>query len=975
MNSRLSILFISNLTLVAIVAAMVFGLRVPVLRRVERQEQQIMIADMRQVLQAIEQRLNDLDEIAANEAHWDDLYQFIENRNIPFYQDHLTPESLLQMDPFVDLYGLLSQENDPLLVARLDIEAQQAVPLAEEPIADLLQYSTLLQFPPDDDPSLRLSSQIGLIATAQGSLLIAARPILPESLQGPRRGTVLVGSLLNQAALQALIQPPTQVVANSRSLQVEIIDPSDPQVPAAAPLPPFDPTGRAHADPVENPLGLPEPESVSPDLDPGLISSQALEPLSSIGSIMAPPRIVSNPDPGQVQGFIRLNDLNGTPLHVLKISRDRQINSQVLLLNRSTQMLVGSGILASIVMSLLIEKSMRNRQQQQKAEETLRSLLAAMTDIVLVVDRQGFCLEVVKTQSKLTHHLNVNPEGLSLLDILPPDQADICLNQIRHVLNIGEALPCELQFWVRGQQRWFVVMLSPLSDSTVLWVGQDMTERAQIMASLQQSKTDLQRAQAEAQAAHSTKSLFLAHMSHELRTPLNAILGFSQLIQRDHDLSPDLRRSIERIHRSGDYLQQLIDNVLDMSSIEIGRLVLENHDFDLLAMLARLKDMLDLEAKPKQLELQFTLDPQLPRWIYADEKRLRQVLINLLATSIKLTPTGKVELEAHYESDPSAKLQIWIRDTGSGIDPTELEHLFQPSVQSDPRIQADQGVGLALSRQLVHLMGGTLQASRTPGDQGAIFSMAIPIQIKTDSHQIPPPQPRQVIGLAPGQPRYRILVVDDQSDNREILTQLLESVGLEVQTATTGMEAIDHWRHWRPDLIWMDLQMPEMDGIEATQQIRADPEGQSVVIVVLTASATEGARHQIKTIGCDDFLAKPFKHTEIWAKLAKHLGLEFTYVTDTDAESDHASLPAQLQALKLADLANQSPVWLEQLHAAALALDSDRIGQLIHPLQQDNPELMQQIQTLVDTYNLEQLSSLTGQLLKQPRQNQDEPDR
>ncbi|MBW4448223.1 MAG: PAS domain S-box protein [Spirirestis rafaelensis WJT71-NPBG6] len=316
-----------------------------------------------------------------------------------------------------------------------------------------------------------------------------------------------------------------------------------------------------------------------------------------------------------------------------------------------------------------------------------------------------------------------------------------------------------------------------------------------------QTEEALRIAKEAAETANRSKSAFLANMSHELRTPLNAILGFAQLMERDTTLSDRQRDWLSTINRSGEHLLNLINDVLEMSKIEAGRIVLNPVSFDLHQLLQTIQEMFQVRAEAKKLSLQMELAPNLPQYILADEGKLRQVLINLLGNAIKFTDTGRIMLRVQLSNGeiggekvkgemPNA-LVFEIEDTGKGIAPDELDKLFQPFVQtaSAAKIREGTGLGLTISRQFVQLMGGDIHLESAVG-RGSTFFFDVKIELAQSSEVAPAASQEKAIALVPGQPVYRILVVDDRKENCDLLTQLFNTVGFETRAAENGSEAI-----------------------------------------------------------------------------------------------------------------------------------------------------------------------------------------
>lgn len=484
---------------------------------------------------------------------------------------------------------------------------------------------------------------------------------------------------------------------------------------------------------------------------------------------------------------------------------------------------------------------------------------------------------------------------------------------------------------------------------------------------LAQAKEAAERNARAAESANRAKSIFLANMSHELRTPLNAILGFTQLMRQGQMLARDQLENLDIIHRSGEYLLTLIDNVLDFSKIEAGRETFHTVEFDLHNLLHDLEDMFRLRAEEKHLSLILECAPEVPRYISTDQMKLRQILINLLGNALKFTQEGGVILRvscAAVASPPCAVasvLHFEVEDTGPGIAPEELKDLFVAFVQTQTgqQSQAGTGLGLALSRQFVQLMKGDIIVRSEVG-HGTIFEFditvdVIPVENVLSKQFSPRPIPeRRVIGLAAGQPQYRILVVDDSTVNRLLLVKLLVPVGFDVCEARNGEEALITWEYWRPHFIWMDMRMPILDGYEVTRRIRATPLGEKTVIVALTASALDGERASVLAAGCDDFLRKPFRNTDVFTILQQHLGIRYLYDEKVVVE-----VPATMKLTLTADMLRILPdEILQRLRVAADTLDTMVMQDIIAQITLDHPALADQLTHLVQSYRFDMIQVL-----------------
>ncbi|HAJ63013.1 MAG TPA: hypothetical protein DCP31_30420 [Cyanobacteria bacterium UBA8543] len=499
----------------------------------------------------------------------------------------------------------------------------------------------------------------------------------------------------------------------------------------------------------------------------------------------------------------------------------------------------------------------------------------------------------------------------------------------------------------------------------------------------------LQQAKLEAEAANRAKSQFLSKMSHELRTPLNAILGFTQVMARGTFLTTEQLDHLSIINRSGEHLLNLINDILSMSKIEAGQITLNESCFDLYHLLDSLEEMLQLKATSNGLELIFKRPPNLPQYVQTDEGKLRQILINLLGNAIKFTPTGSVTLRVRGESRESGQrrqedfhdhhscvlsspslssphsllptpysLFFEIEDTGLGIAAEELDTIFNPFVQTQTGRQSMEGTGLGLpiSQQFVRLLGGEIAVTSTLG-QGSIFTFDIQVTLVTAADEKPLSSQRQVISLEPNQPSYRILVVEDIAENRQLLVEMLTLVGFEVREATNGQEGVAIWESWSPHLICMDILMPVMDGYDATDQIKQTPKGKDTVIIALTASAFEEQREGILRAGCDDFLPKPFQHEVLLEKIAHHLGVRYVYEESRSPLLDQPPTPENY--LTVESLAVMPASWVTQLHQAALWADDELINQLAEQIPLEYDSLRLALKDMLNNFRLEELIDLT----------------
>ncbi|GAB4581457.1 MAG: hypothetical protein Fur0022_42040 [Anaerolineales bacterium] len=599
------------------------------------------------------------------------------------------------------------------------------------------------------------------------------------------------------------------------------------------------------------------------------------------------------------------------------------------------------------------------RKETQLELGNLAAIVKNSEDAILSADLQGI---VISWNPGAEHMFGYKAEeavGKFLPDLIVTEEHHAKAAEIFMALACGTPVkPTEILSFTKSGTRIDVsATFSPIMDAegnltAISAILRDITE-------LKKVERDLQNAKEAAEAANRAKSAFLANMSHELRTPLNAILGFSQLMARDQSLAADQQENLQIIVRSGEHLLALINDILELSKIEAGRTTLRETTFDLHNLLGDLEDMFHLRAANKGLHLILDQEEHLPRYIRADEGKLRQVMINLLGNAVKFTAEGGVSIRARTtETHAEHRLWIEVEDTGSGIAPEEQAHLFKAFVQTQAGIEVKEGTGLGLSisQQFVQLMGGNIRVESEPG-KGSIFSFDVPIQLAQASDLIVEKPMRKVIGMEPGQPTYRILVVEDREENRRLLVRLLRPFGFEIREAVNGQEGVEVWEQWDPHFIWMDMRMPVMGGYEATQRIKGTLKGQGTVIVALTASAFEEDRALILSAGCDDFISKPFREAEIFEMLSKYLGIRFLY-QDTQAEplSISSKGAEQFQAGGLEGIPLNL---LTDLHNATVQADMDRVVNLIEQMEAYNAQAARGFSELAQNFEYNQIILLT----------------
>jgi PAS domain S-box-containing protein len=592
------------------------------------------------------------------------------------------------------------------------------------------------------------------------------------------------------------------------------------------------------------------------------------------------------------------------------------------------------------------------------SESRARLLIDTAPDAFVGVDSRGEIITWNSQAERTFGWTRAEAIGRSLVDtIIPPAFRDAHLKGMERFHQTGEApvvnQRLELVALHRSGHEFPVeiTITSPMRVEGGYFFGaflRNISDRRERDAQLRQAKDS-------AEAATRAKSEFLANMSHELRTPLNGVLGYAQLLQRDRSLNPSQRESLEAIAKGGAHLLELINDVLDLSRIEAGRLDIEASTTDLAQMAIDLKYLVAEAARRKGLLLGMAIAPDTPRRVVLDGRHLRQVLLNLLNNAIKFTPNGEVHLSIAKAGDD--RLLFEVSDTGVGIEPEELAAIFEAFTQTKAGAAAGgSGLGLAISQHLIGKMGGVLRVQSQLG-LGSRFFFDLPLVAadasahgESDADLAAPPLDAR---LADGED-VLALVADDSTVNRRILAALLESAGVRVISAAGGVEAVALAQQNRPNVVFMDLRMADLDGFEATRRLQADPATADIPVIAVTASAFGDTRTAALASGCVDYLPKPVRAAALFGAMQKHLGVRFVSGSRAEAPSE---APAGTRVSRR-DLAARLAGAIE----LGAVTDLETIAQELMGGEGGDAALGRRIGALVQSFDFEALRSLAATL-------------
>ncbi|HSI13183.1 MAG TPA: PAS domain S-box protein [Chthoniobacter sp.] len=612
-----------------------------------------------------------------------------------------------------------------------------------------------------------------------------------------------------------------------------------------------------------------------------------------------------------------------------------------------------------------LEETVRRRTAElEQAERRIRDMTDRIPGAVYQFARYldgtfafEFCSEGMETMVGVPAAeavRNVN----SVWAVIHPDDLAGLVNRAGESAKTMTRYEQDLRIQQPDGRRWWIRAESEPQrrpDGTTLWNGSimDITERKSLEEQLAVAKT-------AAEAASQAKSTFLANMSHEIRTPMNAILGFSQLMLRDAALNPQQRQNLDTINHSGEHLLALINDILEMSKIESGRVTLHASDFDLFALLDDLERMFRLRTDARRLHFSIERTAALPQYVKADEGKLRQIFINLLGNAVKFTENGgiTVRVDATQAAGQALRLRAEVEDTGPGIAEAEMPRLFREFEQTESGLRAGggTGLGLAISRKFARLMDGDITVESTKGS-GTTFRFEVQAEVAEATAIRARAEPRRVLHLDEAHEGMRVLIADDTPENCRYLEQLLQPLGFKTRAVADGAQAVEAFTLWRPRLVLIDLRMPVLDGRAAIRQIRALPRGRDVAIIAITASAFEENRREVIEAGSDDFLGKPFREEDLFEKIAQHTGANFRYAED--AEKTDMSTGTGSLLLSQKDVEDGLPADLRsRLRAAAIQADFDQMLALLGEASPEAAHITAELRSRVERFDYQSLLSL-----------------
>ncbi len=564
-----------------------------------------------------------------------------------------------------------------------------------------------------------------------------------------------------------------------------------------------------------------------------------------------------------------------------------------------------------------------------------------------ILSTEGYTVRALPNGALAIRSAVNNPPSLILLDIKMPsmDGYEVCAQLKSHVktreipvifISALQEMDDKVRAFAAGGVDY---ICKPFQSEEVL-------ARVHTHLRLHALQQHLQAAKEQAEAANRAKSAFLANMSHELRTPLNAVLGFAQLLQRDNGLSTQQRSNVDSINRGGEFLLELINDVLDLAKIEAGRFECFPETWQPHSFFTELSTLFRLRAEQKSLQFFYKATTPLPRAVHSDPKRLRQIVMNLLSNAVKFTAQGSVTLQVSFTEK---HLQLAVIDTGLGIETDMQETIFEPFQQAGDSAQKIQGtgLGLAITRKLVDMMEGSLSVNSTLGE-GSEFHVQVPVErVSTLNEAYADVEHQPQVIAYQGETALQVLVCDDVADNRQVLRALLEPLGFTVVEVCNGHECLEQVQTTLPAVIILDVFMLEIDGFNTLRQLRENPSWQHIPVITLSADALNHTARQSQAAGSNAHLVKPIRLTHLLDALGQQLALQWVY-------EDTPPAPQQVQQESF------NAEWGENF---MLLLKQGDIGDIMQAIEQLEhsaccPTLARKIKELAEDFEFLELKQL-----------------
>ncbi|MCK9627438.1 MAG: PAS domain S-box protein [Bacteroidales bacterium] len=608
----------------------------------------------------------------------------------------------------------------------------------------------------------------------------------------------------------------------------------------------------------------------------------------------------------------------------------------------------------------MFEATIKADKDLQVSEARIRSITDSANDAILMIDHHGNVSYWNPAAEKIFGYTKEEVFGKNLHNLIAPEKyRESYEKAFPEFLKSGKGSAIGKTLDLEAVKKDGTVISVQLSLSSInidgnwnaIGIMRDTTEQKRIEEALIKAKQ-------ESEAANKAKSIFLSNMSHEIRTPLNAIIGFSQLMKRDINLSNQQKEYNTAIIRAGEHLLELINEILELSKIEAGRIVLNPTSIDLHALCDDIYMMFRERANDKHLQLIFENSDDLPKYIMVDEGKLRQLFVNIIGNAIKFTDEGGIAVRTQIACSDGDKsfLIVEIQDSGPGIPEEEIGKLFRHFEQTSTGIKkgTGTGLGLALSKELALLMGGDITVSSKVGE-GSVFTFKVEFSAGNEN-EIEIHDTKRVVSIADKTKIYKILVVDDKIENLQVAVTLLQLVGFNTEEAVDGKQAIEKVTLSKPDLILMDMRMPVMDGYEATRIIKTMDDVKDIPIVALTASTFEDERKRIEALKMQGYIRKPFRESDLFSTVGKILNISYIYEDEPQeivpSNNDNETTLSEEQINKL------PASFIKEMQDAISVADIDMVISLISDIEKDCPALSCKLREMANKYEYGQIEEL-----------------